>query len=519
MNEYSPVWSGNTAETILSTFRESCESRVFTTRNTSRFLSRIVEINNNPPIHPKKFVTAFEINLSPQKDKDKPTENPPTQEGDTLYELTSLRLGVEAAEYCLKNKSAGRHKQALRLGYECRREGLPEEYAVQAATFFDGLVRETNSDGGHEPLKFAEIEDAVLNAYKDDAIVNGPETEPISLASLLDKELPPPSWIIDDFLPEGVTILAGDPKAGKSYLTMNINLAVATGKKALSHYSCQQGSVLHLDLEGNPRLFSSRLKTMLEGRAAPQSSYAKYEGWARGTSAATQIEKWLLRRPDTRLVIIDTLQMVRDTNGGKKTIYSYDYEAIAPFRDLAAQYGIGVVIVHHTNKSRDEQAMYRISGTNALPGAADTLMVLERRPNQRYAFLSISGRCIEQQEIGLEFTGTGNWVWRDAQELRLSSARKEILELLKDAGPLGPTQIKIELNKNYSTDSDAPEKDGRVRPGKEGWKWKQDTIRDRELMLLSFLAGFPIGGDKVIMSIKKSYTTQLCYHHPQVIVG
>ena len=86
------------------------------------FLSRIVEINNNPPIHPKEFVTAFEITLSPQKDKDKPTENPPTQEGDTLQELTSLRLGVEAAEFCLKNKDAGRHKQALRLGYECRRE-------------------------------------------------------------------------------------------------------------------------------------------------------------------------------------------------------------------------------------------------------------------------------------------------------------------------------------------------------------------------------------------------------------
>jgi hypothetical protein len=95
--------------------------------------------------------------------------------------------------------------------------------------------------------------------------------------------------------------------------------------------------------------------------------------------------------------------------------------------------------------------MYRISGTNALPGAADTLMVLERRPNQRHAFLSISGRSIEQTEIGLEFTGTGNWVWKDATELRLSSARKEILELLRDAGPMGPTQIKIELNKNYST--------------------------------------------------------------------
>ena len=128
---------------------------------------------------------------------------------------------------------------------------------------------------------------------------------------------------------------------------------------------------------------------------------------------------------------------------------------------------IGIVIVHHTNKSRDEQAMYRISGTNALPGAADTLMVLDRRPNQRYAFLSISGRSIEQQEIGLEFTGTGNWVWKDAQELRLSSARKEILELLKDAGLMGVTQIKAEVNKNYRYRCYASEKNGRGRPGKE----------------------------------------------------
>jgi hypothetical protein len=413
------------------------------------FLSRMVEINNNPSIHPKEFIKSFDITITVPPNLE-PTNEQTGQAEDKIYDLASMRLGIEAAEFCLKNKNAGRHKQALRLGYECRREGLPEEYAVQAATFFDGLVRETNSDGIHESLGFNEIEDAVLNAYKDEAVVNSSD-EPVSLSCLLDKELPPPNWIIEGFLPEGVTILAGDPKVGKSYLTMNINLAVATGEKALDHYSCQQGIVLHLDLEGNPRLFSSRLKTMLDGRAAPESAYVKYEGWARGATAATQIEKWIGQHPDTRLVIIDTLQMVRDTNGGRKTIYSYDYDAIAPFRDVAAQNGIGIVLVHHTNKSKDEQAMYRISGTNALPGAADTLMVLERRPNQRYAFLSISGRSIEQTEIGLEFTGTGNWVWKDATELRLSSARKEILELLRDAGPMGPTQIKIELNKPYST--------------------------------------------------------------------
>lgn len=78
----------------------------------------------------------------------------------------------------------------------------------------------------------------------------------------------------------------------------------------------------------------------------------KYEGRAKGVTEATQIEKWLGRHPETRLVIIDTLQMVRDTSGGKKTIYSYAYDAIAPFRDVAAQYGIGLVIVRHTNKSK-----------------------------------------------------------------------------------------------------------------------------------------------------------------------
>lgn len=77
--------------------------------------------------------------------------------------------------------------------------------------------------------------------------------EGISAYELDHKEFPPVNWAVPDLIPEGVTILSGKPKIGKSWLMLNIAIAVASGGMALGKTKCEQGKVLYAANEDNQR--------------------------------------------------------------------------------------------------------------------------------------------------------------------------------------------------------------------------------------------------------------------------
>src|SRR5215208_1743774 len=92
-----------------------------------------------------------------------------------------------------------------------------------------------------------------IPAKFEEAITNGHKQTMFSAADLLEMDLPPIKWTIPEILPEGVTILAGKAKIGKSFLAFGLCVAVATGGEALGKIPVGRGDVLYVALEDNQR--------------------------------------------------------------------------------------------------------------------------------------------------------------------------------------------------------------------------------------------------------------------------
>jgi hypothetical protein len=261
----------------------------------------------------------------------------------------------------------------------------------------------------------------------------------LTFADLAKQKLPAQRWVVEGLIPDGLTMLAGPPKVGKSWFTLNLSVAVAEGGKVLGTYEARRGSVLHLALEDNARRFQERLRRMLDGKAAPGAAYFFNEWRKVEDHGLTALRSKLDQIRDTRLVVIDTLAMMRKrmTKGG--LLYLDDYDAIRPFKDIADEYGVGVLLVHHTRKAAADDPLDQVSGSTGLAGAADTVLVLRKDYRQEetpVVTLHVRGRDVEEQQLALEMDQK-TMVWRSlgqADAHRMGEERKQIVDLLVRRG-------------------------------------------------------------------------------------
>lgn len=278
----------------------------------------------------------------------------------------------------------------------------------------------------------------------------------MSAADLLAKEFPEPKYAVEGILPEGVAILVGKPKSGKTWCSLGIAIAVSSGGRALGQIPVEKGNVLCLGLEDGARRLQKRLKILLNGEQCPQRLDIATD-WRRfDNGGLDDIEEWLKNHPEARLVIIDTLKRVRpsDNRGGR--LYDDDYDAIAGLGDLAKQYGVSIVVIHHTRKLESGDPLELVSGSNGLTGAADGVLVLQRVRGKADAELFSTGRDFEDKELALKWDkDLCQWnLLGEAEEYRLSEERREIIDLLrKSPTPMSPKEIAEILNR----------KDGAVR--------------------------------------------------------
>ena len=269
-----------------------------------------------------------------------------------------------------------------------------------------------------------------------------------SAAELGAMTFPDIKWIVPMYLPEGCTILAGRPKLGKSWLALDIALAVARGSYCLGDIECPKGDVLYLALEDNPR----RLKSRVDKVSPPRCD----DKWPHDLDFATEwprceeggldaMREWLESKANPRLIIVDVLAQFRSGRGGQENLYEADYKAVKALQALAAEYSIAIVIVHHVRKGMgDADPFERVSGTNGLTGAADTAMILDRDTNG--CTLYARGRDLEEYERACTFDRTTcRWtVQGEASEVRRTDERSQILSVLEDADePMSPQEIAV----------------------------------------------------------------------------
>ncbi len=267
-------------------------------------------------------------------------------------------------------------------------------------------------------------------------------------AELMSTVFAPMRWTVPGILPEGVTILSGKAKMGKSWLALGWCIAVATGGAALGKRQVEQGEALYLALEDNPRRIQSRLRKVLAGDKAPEGFYI-YTEWERFDNGGVEaLHYWLQDHPNTRLVVIDTLKKVRPRGNGNRNIYDVDYEALEPLLPIAAEHNVSIMVVHHNNKMLDPTDPFdSISGSTGLTGGVDSVLILNRERGKADAFLYVDGRDIEDQgEHPLKWDhNVCSWTLSDGEpmEYRMSDERRVIFDVLPDHGEngIGPADV------------------------------------------------------------------------------
>ena len=196
--------------------------------------------------------------------------------------------------------------------------------------------------------------------------------------------------VIDGLIQNGTYIFAGAPKIGKSFLMAQLAYHVATGKP-LWGYDVHQGTVLYLALEDGHERLQKRMYRMFGVEDVGNLHFA-INAKQLGNGLDAQLQKFVREHSDTRLIIIDTLQKVRELSG---EAYSYrdDYQIIGQLKQLADRFQLCMLVVHHTRKSPANDEFDRISGTTGIYGCADGAFVLSKeRRTDSAATLSISGR-------------------------------------------------------------------------------------------------------------------------------
>lgn len=223
----------------------------------------------------------------------------------------------------------------------------------------------------------------------------------ISMTELYDQVYEPRKPIVEGLLYPGTYIFAGAPKVGKSFYMAQLAYHVAAGLP-LWDYAVRQGTVLYLALEDDYARLQKRLSRMFDLEGV-DNLYLVTDARAMADGLEIQMEQFITLHSDTVLIIIDTLQRIRDL-GSEQYSYSKDYEVIKRLKEFGDNHGICLLIVHHTRKMEAEDSFDMISGTNGLLGAADGAFVLKKKKRTDLtATLSIVGRDQQDQELSLKF--------------------------------------------------------------------------------------------------------------------
>ncbi len=227
---------------------------------------------------------------------------------------------------------------------------------------------------------------------------------------IMSTHLQPLEFFVDKMLCKGLYVLAGAPKIGKSWLALDMCLSVAEGTEFLKRKTVK-GKVLYLSLEDSLIRIQNRLYEITDEPSENLDFVITAD--TIGNGLEQQIENCKRSSPELKIVVIDTLQMVRSNTDAT---YGSDYKELSSLKALADKLGIAIVLIHHTRKNYDSDPFNMISGTTGLSGCVDGSMVLmEKKRGSREAKLYCVGRDIENIELNLVFENS-RWKVTDALE-------------------------------------------------------------------------------------------------------
>jgi hypothetical protein len=332
----------------------------------------------------------------------------------------------------------GRHKALTQLA------GYFRNISTEPVTL--AILTTWNSTYCLPPLADREIEKQVHDVYHR---YQGSGDQPSDLwtsASLLSAEFPPLAWIVDGLLPEGLVILAGRPKRGKSWLALQIACDVVNDKHSLG--TTTAGRVLYIALEDSPRRLQSRLRAM---RVAPSDDLLFLTEFPDIDGDGQQRLEELIDVYRPILVVVDTLSRVI----GKK--HDQDSSAdmtgvLAPLQTLAGQRHCCILLVDHHRKPGAEvvDMIDDIAGSTAKTAVADAIIGLYRKSGESLAQLKITGRDVEERDLLLTWDPL-KFHWKLEPTTALNPTEKQILNLVGELKKGTIVQVAAAMGRSVRT--------------------------------------------------------------------
>jgi len=312
-------------------------------------------------------------------------------------------------------------------------------------------------------LQEAHIERKILRTPDATTASNGPRMRPDeaqnrlgstaepklwSGTELLITELPEPVWAIPDLLPEGVAVIGGRPKLGKSRLLLSLSIAIATGGCAIGQIMIDvPGDVLYLCLEDGEQLTQERLLQMTADLPPESLSRLTLLFDLRGVEGVKIMDQWIRGVESPRLIVIDTFVKFREGLSSRQDDpYREIYDVLKPFVNLTRERHVALLIATHTRKNNQEDGDWAdaILGTIGLTAIADTILGMFQMQNSEVVSLNIRGRRL-REEISFALTDDGHAGWKiigDANDYMLSEQRKAIIDVFKKCdSPLKPATV------------------------------------------------------------------------------
>ena len=243
----------------------------------------------------------------------------------------------------------------------------------------------------------------------------------IDAETLYYKPLAHPRMLIDGILADGLAVMAGDSKIGKSWMVLWLCLQISKGEPVWG-ISTRRTDVVYLALEDREWRIQQRMQELTE--APPENLHFGFSCGQLGAELDSQIEDVLKDHPSTGLLFIDTLQMVRDNISPKVNAYAQDYRDLSSLKKIADNHGICIFLVHHTRKDRDSSNIFNdMTGSTGITGVADTVMILRKEERFRdAASLCITGRDVEEKKLKMQMCGVR---WKITEELNADDLRRE----------------------------------------------------------------------------------------------
>ena len=266
----------------------------------------------------------------------------------------------------------------------------------------------------------------------------GVKSNGLTSAELSALELVDPPWLVEKLLPQGLILLAGKPKAGKSFLSLQIAGAVSVGIPLFGTYKTRRCKVLYLALEDGRRLTQKRWKFIEEGYDSPDLRFYFDDDWPSGEPGLKAIDTKVEEYPETKLVVLDMLlDLFPDSD---ITDYTGIRASLKSLRAIAIKREISILATFHCRKY-DGGDFDDIIGSQAFGGAPDCRMIIRKRQSSGY--LKIDGREIDEQELAVKLIKDQGWKFLgEGEEHRKSELREAIVRTLADATePISPKDV------------------------------------------------------------------------------